>query len=96
MRKWHEIGRKKDINMNETSLGTALVPCSGRSLDEKSEWKRLLEEVKTKNVTFVTDFIIRSSHPSISSLAKVSVLSRVPWSVSTEDKMVSVDVYKGK
>lgn len=31
--------------MNETSLGTALVPSSGRSLDEKSEWKRLLEEV---------------------------------------------------
>ena len=43
----------KDINMNETSLG------SGRNLDEKSEWKRLLEEVNTKNVAFVTDFIIK-------------------------------------
>ena len=39
--------------MNETSLG------SGRNLDEKSEWKRLLEEVNTKNVAFVTDFIIK-------------------------------------
>ena len=60
----------KDINMNETSLG-------GGRQDEKSEWKRLLDEVIIKNPIFATNIIIRYSQPLISSLVKVSVWSRV-------------------
>ena len=61
----------KDINMNETSLG-------GGRQDEKSEWKRLLDEVIMKKKTiFVTNIIIRYSQPLISLLVKVSVWSKV-------------------
>ena len=56
--------------MNETSLG-------GGRQDEKSEWKRLLDEVIIKNPIFATNIIIRYSQPLISSLVKVSVWSRV-------------------